>query len=224
MTTFFTRAEFERAPKTLLRDGRIANAKVYRLQLAGKDWTVKDFSERPWYIRETIGHALISHEVRMINRLKGLDGVSQHAFQIDRFAMAVEFMPGTSIQHFGNHELTPEFLEAFEALIRRMHEQHVVHLDCRGLGNVLVRPDGTPGLIDFQSALYTRYMPTCLREYLEDIDNSAPLKRWQLGHPNLMGEERKEKLSRIEQLRRWWPFEGYFGKKKSPENDTKDES
>ena len=72
MTTFFTRAEFERAPKTLLRDGRIANAKVYRLTLAGKDWTVKDFSERPWYIRETIGHALIALYVRCPSDWGGL--------------------------------------------------------------------------------------------------------------------------------------------------------
>lgn len=218
--SFFTRSDLLKAPQTLLRNGRIANAKVYCVTINGIQWTVKDFSDRPWYIRHTIGRFLLRREVSILNRLQGIDGVSQDAFRVDAFAMAVRFVEGQSLHKTPPEQVTPEFLEAFEALINRIHERHVVHLDCRGMGNVIYRPDGKPALIDFQSGLYTRFMPKCLRHFLEDLDRSAALKRWNMSHPELMGEERKAELARIEKLRRLWIFQGYFGIEKSP--DKKD--
>ena len=207
----FTREDLNRAPSKLLRDGRIANARVYRVSSGGKDWTVKDFSSRPWYIRNTIGRFLLRREVHFLNRLEGIDGVAGGAFRIDAFAMAVEYTPGTGLAQMDVSVQTPEFLNRLEALLDKIHSRGVVHLDCRGMGNMLYRPDGTPALIDFQSALNTRWLPAKLRRILEDIDNSGVLKRWLAVHPDIMGEERKRALERIDRLRRLWVLHGYFG-------------
>ena len=87
----FTREEFESAPtRQLLRDGRAANAIVWRLRKNGITWTVKDFSKRSWFVRTFIGPFLIRRELAALSRLKNINGIAGRAFRIDRSAMAVD--------------------------------------------------------------------------------------------------------------------------------------
>ena len=155
----FTREDMKSAPQKLLRDGRTANAVVTKVEAAGRTWTVKDFSSRPWFVRWFIAPVLLSRELAFLNRLEGVDGIADSAFRIDRYAIAVQFMPGESIGKRVKERITPDFLEKLEALVDAMHARGVVHLDLRGLGNVMIRPDDTPGIIDFQSSLFTDRMP-----------------------------------------------------------------
>lgn len=211
----FTREEFESAPtRQLLRDGRAANAIVWRLQKNGITWTVKDFSKRSWFVRTFIGPFLIRRELAALSRLKNINGIAGRAFRIDRSAMAVEFLEGDSLERIAPERITVEYLRQLEDLISVMHSRGVVHLDLRGLGNVLVRPDGTPGLIDFQAAMCTNHWPKGLRRILEAMDVSGALKRWKYFHPEAMGKERLERLEAINSVRRFWIFQGYFGIKR----------
>lgn len=181
----FTREEFESAPtRQLLRDGRAANAIVWRLQKNGITWTVKDFSKRSWFVRTFIGPFLIRRELAALSRLKNINGIAGRAFRIDRSAMAVEFLEGDSLERIAPERITVEYLRQLEDLISVMHSRGVVHLDLRGLGNVLVRPDGTPGLIDFQAAMCTNHWPKGLRRILEAMEHSNDgniftLKPWE---------------------------------------------
>ncbi len=209
----FTREDMARAPMKLLRDGRVANAVVTRVEVGGRFWTVKDFSSRPWWVRTFIAPFLLKRELAILDRLRGVEGVSQESFRIDRTAMAVLFMEGANIGR-EPARVTPLYLESFEKLLRTMHARGVVHLDVRGTGNVMIRPDGSPGLIDFQASLYTGWMPEFLRRLLEDFDMSGALKKWLQFQPDAMGEERRRELERINGLRKFWIFRGYFGLKK----------
>lgn len=211
----FTREEFESAPtRQLLRNGRAANAIVWRLRKNGITWTVKDFSKRSWFVRTFIGPFLIRRELAALSRLKNINGIAGRAFRIDRSAMAVEFLEGDSLERIAPERITVEYLCQLEDLISQMHSRGVVHLDLRGLGNVLVRPDGTPGLIDFQAAMCTNHWPKGLRRILEAMDVSGALKRWNYFHPEAMGKERLERLEAINSVRRFWIFQGYFGIKR----------
>ncbi|MBM6702905.1 hypothetical protein H6A60_00045 [Sutterella massiliensis] len=210
----FTREDMKSAPQKLLRDGRTANAVVTKIEAAGRTWTVKDFSSRPWFVRWFIAPVLLSRELAFLNRLEGVDGIADSAFRIDRYAIAVQFMPGESIGKRVKERVTPDFLEKLEALVDAMHARGVVHLDLRGLGNVMIRPDDTPGIIDFQSSLFTDRMPRGLRKILEDFDFSGVLKKWAKYQPEAMGDARKAELERINKVRRFWVFRGYFGMKK----------
>ena len=197
----------------LLRDGRVANAVVTRVEVGGRFWTVKDFSSRPWWVRTFIAPFLLKRELAILDRLRGVEGVSQESFRIDRTAMAVLFMEGANIGR-EPARVTPLYLESCEKLLRTMPARGVVHLDVRGTGNVMIRPDGSPGLIDFQASLYTGWMPEFLRRLLEDFDMSGALKKWLQFQPEAMGEERRRELERINGLRKFWIFRGYFGLKK----------
>ena len=138
----FARADLAQAPTKLLRNGRVANAVVTRVEIDGRSWTVKDFSARPWWVRTFIAPFLLRRELSILARLRGVEGVSQESFRIDREAMAVLFMEGSNIGR-EPERVTPAYLEAFEELLRAMHARGVVHLDVRGTGNVMIRPNGS---------------------------------------------------------------------------------
>jgi serine/threonine protein kinase len=210
----FDRAALDAADKKLLRDGHIANAVVSLVTVGGRKWTVKDFSARPWYVRWFLAPYLLHHELSILKRLKGVDGVAGEAFRIDGCALAIEYTEGTSMGHVPREKITPAFLESFEKLLKTVHERGVVHLDVRGTGNVMYRPDGTPALIDFQASVPTRWLPGPLRRLLEDIDMSGAYKKWAEYQPDAMGDFRRAEWKRTDRLRRLWIFRGYLGLRK----------
>ena len=77
-----------------------------------------------------------------------------------------------------------------------------------------MRPDGTPGLIDFQSGLVTTHMPRVIVKQLEAMDMSGAYKKWKRYQPEAMGEYRAEELERVNRLRRFWILHGYCGRRK----------
>lgn len=166
----FTREDLAQADVQLLRDGRAANAVVTCVTWKGRRWTVKDFSSRSWWVRRLLAPFLLGRELKILRRLSGVDGVAEDAFRIDADAIAVSFVEGRNLSRVTREEVTIEFLEAFEKLLDEMHARDVVHLDLRGTGNIVMRPDGSPALIDFQASLVTSWMPAWLRRILEDMD------------------------------------------------------
>ena len=52
-------------------------------------------------------------------------------------------------------------------MLKLMHSKNIVHLDLRNLGNILVGKDEYPYIIDFQSAISTKYLGSWLSKYLK---------------------------------------------------------
>jgi len=207
----FGRAQLDRAERELLRDGRFANARVERVRIDGVDWIFKDFSSRAFFVRHTIARFLLGREVRALRRLEGIPGVPSMAFRVDAFAMAARFVPGRSLANVKSMPVSTAYLTALEALLQQVHARGLVHLDTRGGGNLLMQPDGRPGIIDFQAALSTRWMPRALRTWLEHMDLSGIYKKWQRWQPDTLGAQRLALLDRLNRWRRWWLLRGYFG-------------
>lgn len=212
----FDRPTFDRAPRALLRDGRWANARVSLVDLAGRRWVVKDFAPRAWWVRNTIGRLFVRRELAVLRRLQDIDGVPPEAFRLDAHALASGYIEGETLGKVDADRQTPEYFVALEALMRAIHARGVVHLDNRGTGNVLMRPDGSPALIDFQSALSTRWMPATWRGFVEAIDLSGVYKKWLARDAASMGNERLQLVERMSRWRRLWVLRGYAGVRKSP--------
>jgi len=215
----FDRAALVTAERQLLRNGRFANARVERVRIDGTDWIFKDFASRAFLVRHTVGRFLLGREVRALRRLEGLRGIPSQAFRVDGSSMAARFVPGRALADIPNGPVASDYLVALEALLRQVHARGLVHLDTRGGGNLLIGPDGSPGIIDFQAALSTRWMPRSLRRWLEDMDMSGVYKKWQRWQPDTLGAARLESLDRLNRWRRWWFLRGYFGwtKKRKPQ-------
>ena len=210
----FTREEMAALPSRLLRDGRAANARVTCVTWQGREWTVKDFSPRNWWVRTFLAPFLLGHEFKILQKLICVEGVASDSFVIDRHAIAIAFLPGSPLGKKDPAEVTTTFLEQMEALLNRVHERGVVHLDTRGTGNWLVSPEGTPLLIDFQASLTTGWMPASWRRIIELVDMSGVYKKWKQWQPETMGAEREALFEEAQHWRRKWVFEGYFGKRK----------
>ncbi|HOM13597.1 MAG TPA: hypothetical protein PLB41_09790 [Rubrivivax sp.] len=211
----FDRATLAAAERHLLRDGRFANARVERVRIGGADWTVKDFAPRAFVVRHTVGRFLLGRELRALRRLDGIAGVPAQAFRVDAAAMAARFVPGRALADTPDGPFSTDFLLALETLLRQVHARGIVHLDTRGGGNLLVGPDGAPGIIDFQAALSTRWLPRALRGWLEGMDLSGVYKKWRRWQPDTLGAERLARLERQNRWRRWWLLRGYFGLRKT---------
>jgi predicted Ser/Thr protein kinase len=87
-----------------------------------------------------------------------------------------------------------------------MHEKGVVHLDLRRGTNWIVQPDGSPGIIDFQSALLVNLLPKRLKNFLFSIDYSGLYKMWNKKCVQALDPERQKIIHRINRLRRLWIF------------------
>jgi RIO-like serine/threonine protein kinase len=211
----FDRPSFLRAPATLLRDGRWANARVTRVRIDGRDWVVKDFAPRAWWVRNTIGRWFVRRELSTLQRLQGIDGVPPDVFRLDAYAIAFGYLDGETLGRVDPARQTPDYFAALEGLMQAVHARGIVHLDTRGTGNVLMRADGAPALIDFQSALSTRWMPAPWRRFLEHIDLTGVYKKWLQRDPASMGEERLALNARMTRWRRYWVLRGYAGARKS---------
>lgn len=211
----FDRPTFQHAPRTLLRDGRWANARVERAEIAGRRWVIKDFAPRAWWVRNSIGRLFVRRELATLRCLHGIDGVPPDAFRLDAHAIAFGYIDGETLGRVEAEKQTAEYFAALETLLREIHARGIVHLDTRGTGNVLMRTNGTPALIDFQSAIATRWMPASWRRFLEQVDLTGVYKKWLQRDPASMGPERTALNERMLRWRRFWVLRGYAGARKT---------
>lgn len=199
----------------LLREGRWANARVWRAEIAGRRWVIKDFSSRAWWVRNTIGRLFVRRELATLQRLHDIDGVPPDAFRLDGHAIAFGYIDGETLGKIEPARQTAGYFRALEDLLRNIHARGVVHLDTRGTGNVLMRTDGSPAVIDFQSSVSTRWMPLSWRRFVESVDLTGVYKKWMQHDPASMGAERIELNERMTRWRRFWVLRGYAGARKT---------
>jgi hypothetical protein len=208
----FSRADLERGPKTVLSQGRWANAVLYRFEHGGTTWVVKDFRPRGFLARNLIGRFLVGREFGALSRLDGIPATPQGAFRIDEYALAYRFVPGRSLRGTSDVVFGPDFFPALERGLREMHARaRLAHFDLRNAKNMLITESGEPMLLDFQSAVGTGWMPDLLRRFAERVDLAAIYKHWKKRSPETMGADRIEALARMNRIRPLWALRGYIG-------------
>jgi hypothetical protein len=207
----FSREEFDRSAPELVHKGRWGNADIFLFRKGEEIWVVKDFRPCPAIVRHTWGVHMAGRELAALRRLDGIPGFPEGAFRLDRFAMGYRFVSGTDIGEADPALLTPSFFEELEALVSRMHERGVAHLDIRTGSNVLVTDRGKPFILDFQSHLLLERFPAFFRGLLVDVDRSGVYKHWSRCAAESLGEERNELLRRVNRWRRYWILKGYLG-------------
>ncbi len=185
-----------------------------RLLLENDDtgsWVIKDFSVCHPAIRSTWSQLLLQREYKACNRLDGLEGVPRSCTREGSFSLRYRFMPGMTLRdaHEKGTQFPADYFMKLEELVAAMHERRVVHLDLRNARNILLQEDGQPALLDFQTALSSRWMLPSIRRLLENVDRSAVYKHWSRIDPEGMPPEKADWLQRFERWRPWWPIEGY---------------
>jgi len=168
---------------------------------------VKDVGSKSLFFRWTLGLWLIQKEWKIYSRLAGIKGIPRPVERIDRFAFAMELVPGRPVKRREN--LPPSFWPDLERVLREVHARGVVHLDLRHKGNILVSTDGKPFLIDFNSSFSFKgkgLLRRLLFPMLRWVDYGGFLKLKGRVSPGLMTNEEKVFLQRFNRLRRLWVF------------------
>ncbi len=187
--------------------GRAGKPDLNQVEVEGRSLMVKDVRKKYFLLRWTLGLWLIHKEWKIYSRLTGMKGVPQPIGRIDRFAFAMEFIPGRSILR--GDPLPSSFFSDLERVLGEVHGRGVVHLDLRHKGNILVSEKGEPFLIDFNSSFAFKekgFLRRYLFPLLRWVDYGGLLKLKERVSPSLMTPEELAFLKRFDRLRRLWIF------------------
>jgi predicted Ser/Thr protein kinase len=200
------REEFEKGSVHLTK-GNFGKPDLYRVEVEGRSLMVKDVRKRNFFLRWTLGLWLIQKEWRIYSRLIGIKGIPQPIERIDRFAFAMEFIPGRPLLR--GEALPPSFFSDLGQVLEDLHARGVVHLDLRHKGNILISERGELFLIDFNSSfafkekgILRRYLFPLLRW----VDYGGLLKLKERISPDLMTSEERSSLKQINRIRKFWIF------------------
>lgn len=199
----------------ILKRGRYANADVWRFVQDGKTLARKDFSGRNWLVRNTVGRFLTSRELRALCILQGTGVVPAAVGRTSPFCLVESFCDGLTLREkrwpddSAGRRDADRFCRALEEGVKRVHASGFVHLDLHNARNVMCSSRDEVVIIDWQSAISTRWLPRPLRQGLQAIDLAGVCKIWKKHSPGTLGESRKKLLTDVQRWRRLWPFRGY---------------
>jgi RIO-like serine/threonine protein kinase len=201
------RKDFEQRVISRVKGKAIGKPDLIQVEVEGRSLMVKDVKKKSFLLRWTLGIWLIQKEWKIYSRLGGMKGIPQPIERIDRFAFAMEFIPGRPLLR--GEDLPSSFFSDLQQVLKEVHARGVVHLDLRHKGNVLLSERGKPFLIDFNSSFafeekgfFRRYLFPVLRW----VDDGGLLKLKERISPSLMTPEELAFLKRFNRLRKLWIF------------------
>lgn len=201
------RQDLERGRFTPIQKDRWCKPDISRVDVGDHRFIVKDVSGKSFFYRWTLGFLAIRREWKVYSRLVGVRGIPGGAGRIDRFAFALEFIPGKAIQR--DEALPRSFFVDLGRILKEVHERGVVHLDLRHKGNILASDEGEPFLIDFNWSLaFERkgFLYHLLFPVLRWVDDGGFLKLKHRVSPSSMTPEELRSLHRFNRIRKIWIF------------------
>jgi RIO-like serine/threonine protein kinase len=193
--------------ETISKGNAFGKPDLSKVEVEGRTLMVKDVRRKSFPVRWSLGLWLIHKEWKIYSRLVGVEGIPMPIERIDRFAFAMEYVPGRSIERM--ESLPDTFFQDLERILKELHSKGVVHMDLRHKGNILVSDSGKPILIDFNSSfsfhekgLFRRFLFPLLRW----VDYGGLLKLKQRVSPVSMSPEELAILKRFNLLRKLWIF------------------
>jgi len=201
-----TRKEIEKNSVCLVK-GRFGKPDLNKVETEGQSYIIKDVQKRNFFLRWTLGWWLIQKEWKIYAKLDGIKGVSRPLRRIDRFAFALELIPGKPIGR--NENLPSSFFSNLRGILEEIHRRGVAHLDLRHKGNILVSDTGDPFLIDFNSSISFKVgglLYRCFFPIFRWVDYGGFLKLKERVLPSSMTHEETLFLKRFNRLRKLWIF------------------
>jgi hypothetical protein len=125
-----------------------------------------------------LGRMLCDREVRYYLATEGIPGLARCLGRHGEAGYVREYVPGCHLREYRKtHKLPADFYPRLFAMLAAVHARGVSHNDLSKAENILVRPDGSPSLIDFQIAAdfrfrfrLLRYLGRQLLSYMQSVD------------------------------------------------------
>ncbi len=115
-----------------------------------------------------LGLANRDHEEAIYRRLEGLPGVPDYLGRVGEMGYAIEYVDAKPLDHL---DVPPAgFFDRLRTVFDNVHARGVAYVDSNKRSNILVRPDGSPVLIDFQISIARRPdLPPPLRNLIDRV-------------------------------------------------------
>lgn len=166
----------------------------------GRRVVVKDFSRSDFLFRAIVGPILIRREFGALCKLAGCRRLPSVIRKLDRYAIVMEHVPGTSLADLQPGVLTAEFYDHLREAVDEMHSRGVAHCDLRSRGNVMLGEDGLPYLVDFAACVFLgRGINPFFRWLFSQFvaaDDNAVLRIKQRLSPELLTDDDRRDLAR----------------------------
>ncbi|TAH35816.1 MAG: hypothetical protein EYC70_12385 [Planctomycetota bacterium] len=201
-----SRGQWQALPRALLSRGSRLKPAVWKVETPSGAVIVKDAAGAPTWSR-WLARWLLARERRVLERLHGVAGVPELLACLDRGAFACTLLQGRPLEREAFARQPRAVVERLLALIERLHDRGVFHLDLRQRQNVLVDETGAVAVVDFGAAWRlgagTRWL---LGGPLGWVDRQAALKYLARYAPEELSPEEARAVLRAERWRRLWPF------------------
>jgi predicted Ser/Thr protein kinase len=148
-----SRARLATLPRRPLRKGRnFTKAEVDLVDSGQRPIVIKDTARRPWAVRRLLGPWQLDREERAYRRLAGTPGVPELIGRPDRQALALQYIPGKSLDALRPGEVDGAFFDRLEALVHAIHGKGIAHGDLHHR-DILRGPGGEPYVVDFATSV-----------------------------------------------------------------------
>jgi serine/threonine protein kinase len=199
LTPVITRQLIEQRTREYYRNAGGTRPDLRVVELDDRLVVVKDFRHSDFLFRVIVGPILIRRECGALAKLLGVRGVPQLIGRVDRYALAMEHVPGISLDKVNTGSLTPCFYQHLSSVLDDMHARGVAHCDLRSRGNVVLGVDGRPYVVDFAACVFlgrgiNPFFRWLFRQFVI-ADNNAVLRIKQRLSPELLTEEDKAALA-----------------------------
>ena len=180
----------------VLREGSNTRPTIWIVEKNGLRAVIKDFSGNRFLFRNTVGRFLIWREARAYAKLQGVKGVPEFYGIMDGLALAVQEIPGRSLENLEKEMLLPHvFFESMETLVNAFHRRGLAHCDLKRAPNTLLGTDGMPYIVDWAASISKKelcFPPLNLifRRFM--LDDKMAITKLALRHcPDQVSEEKK---------------------------------
>jgi tRNA A-37 threonylcarbamoyl transferase component Bud32 len=134
----------------------VAQADLYELDWDGRPALLKDFNDRPAWVRSFWSRHICAREARALRRLTDLNGVPHLLATAGPCAFIMERLDAARLPRRRHGSPSPRFWANARALLLDLHAAGVSHGDLRRK-NLLMGPDDRAYLIDFATAARLRH-------------------------------------------------------------------
>ena len=169
------------------------------VDLGDRKLVVKDFKRSDFLFRLLVGPILIRREFGALRNLVGVKGVPQLVGRLDRYSLAMEHVPGISLDRIEPGSLDNGFYADLRKAIDDMHARGVAHCDLRSRGNVMLGDDGRPYMVDFAACVFrgrgiNPFFRWLFRQFVLADENAVLLIKQRLS-PELLTDDEKAQLA-----------------------------
>lgn len=128
------------------------SADLYEVDWNGQPALLKDYANRPWWVRRFWAPVLVGREFRTLRRLQGLKGVPRLYARVGPEALLMQKLDAHRLPRNYEQPPDPALFDRLTKLVNELHARGVGHGDLRRM-NILMDDECQPYLIDFETAV-----------------------------------------------------------------------